>query len=262
MEKISYVCNEKELNYAFPARKWYHNKKKARQITLLLYPVEDYGTKGYVGDIFLTIREDAKKEIQVLLSDEDMAQLFLAACQSLPFSITKYQELIIFDGEKTNLIKSLLPYICQNLNKMTIVTEYPCDYQEIAEQIFDETGLIVDFCTYYEKDWKDTGDAKKEKPFYKRQKYLEERTFILFAGYHKKIPIHFFFKGSTFFNLNIDKKIEREITVKRADIQYFSIAKFLDTIVKLRYNTVVKEGNMNQIMIYDKNKKYGIKRKG
>ena len=262
MEKISYVCNEKELNYTFPKRKWYQKRNRLREVKILLSGDGEKWTNGYVGDILLTIKEEAKREITIDLYEEDKTLLYLAALEQLPLAITKYQELIIFDGGNTKVFIELLPFFCQNLNKLSIITDSPFDYEEVLEQIFDDTGLIADCSESFVGDTREMEESQEEKPYYKRQKYLAERTMILFADYKEKLPVHLFCKNSTFFHTTFDKKTEREITVKRPDIQYFSISNFLDTIVKLRYNTLVKEGNVNQNIIYDNNKKYGIKRKG
>lgn len=262
MEKINYVCNEKELNYTFPKRKWYQKRNRLREVKILLPSDGEMWTKGYVGDILLTIKEEAKKEITIDLYEEDKMLLYLAATERLPLAIRKYQELIIFDGGDTKIFIELLPFICQNLNKLSIITDSPFDYEEILEQIFDDTGLIADCSESFVGDTREMEESQEEKPYYKRQKYLAERTLIVFADYKEKLPVHLFCKNSTFFHITFDKKTEREITVKRPDIQYFSISNFLDTIVKLRYNTLVKEGNVNQNIIYDNNKKSGIKRKG
>ena len=262
MEKISYVCNEKELNYTFPKRKWFQKKNRLREVKILLPGEGEKWTKGNVGDILLTIKEEAKKEIFIDLYEEEKTLLYLAALERLPLAITKYQQLIIFDGGDTKVFIELLPFICQNMNKLSIITESPFEYEEILNQIFNDTGLIADCSESFVDDTREMEESQEEKPYYKRQKYLAERTIVLFADYKEKIPIHSFYKNSTFFHITFDKKTEREITVKRPDIQYFSISNFLDTIVKLRYNTLVKEGNVNQNIIYDNNKKSGIKRKG
>ena len=261
MVKINYICNEKQINHTLPKRKWYENKKKGRVQNIYLSSVEKW-TRGYVPDILLTVKDDTIKKIQHNLRMDEEIELLLATFSDFPVSIAKFQEMIIFDGNRTELFSQVLPEISSNLNKLSVITKSPYSYQTVFDGLYEDTGLVATCENSYISDKRIYGDLEEEKPFYKRQKYNEERTMIISAKSDKKLPIRSFHTGSHFFDISFDNIYEREITQKRPDLTYYSMAKFLDTIAKNRYNTLVKEGNVNQNIIKDNNKKFGIIRKG
>ena len=236
MEKIDYKCNASEIGLALPKRRWYENRRKERNIRIPLYTdqIKDAG----VGDILLTVSENGQKEVNIHMSVEEEGRFLLAAFHHLPVKMNKLEELIVFDNKRTDLVKEILPYCRQSLNRLTVITEYPEEYEEIFEEIYRDSGLIAECMQKYDSENSVCTPSKSNRNSTKKV----TPVFILHVGNSHKIPIRQLPGHAVFFDMDLTKKTEREIFVKRPDIPYYGTANFLDTIVKLRYNTLVKEG--------------------
>ena len=122
--------------------------------------------------------------------------------------------------ERRLLFCLLSPYLAR-INHFTLVTDRPEGYEEFTDYIYDEYGIPT------------AAVAKMEWPLGK-----DGRTVILDMGKGKKaafeaIPHRAFYMDFW----SEDEK--RELAEKRGDIIYISVAKFLDTLVKNGYNTIV-----------------------
>ncbi len=122
--------------------------------------------------------------------------------------------------ERRLLFCLLSPYLAR-INHFTLVTDRPEGYEEFTDYIYDEYGIPT------------AAVAKMEWPLGK-----DGRTVILDMGKGKKaafeaIPHRAFYMDFW----SEDEK--GELAEKRGDIIYISVAKFLDTLVKNGYNTIV-----------------------
>lgn len=123
--------------------------------------------------------------------------------------------------EERRLLFSLLsPYLAR-INHFTLVTDRPEGYEEFTDYIYDEYGIPT------------AAVAKMERPLGK-----DGRTVILDMGKKKRAALQAIPRRAFYVDLwSEDEK--REQVEERGDIIYISVAKFLDTLVKNGYNTIV-----------------------
>ncbi|MDD6202328.1 MAG: hypothetical protein PUB13_05225 [Lachnospiraceae bacterium] len=258
MEKLEYNCDAQKLNYVFAKRRWYE-KKVSRSISILL---QDMTTHAQVGDIRLNIRENGERQVVCRMDKDERAALYLAALNSFLGKRIRYQELLLFDGEETEVFTEILMRIAQNANVLTVISENPLQYQQTFEEIYEQTGLLSTALPVWKADNLSRNTQEENKPYYQRQKYMPSKMLVLWAEFTKKPPIRSFPKECCFVDFSFDARYEKEVAVKRKDITYYGLGKFLDTTVKSRYNTLVKDGKVNQYVILDNNKKFCKKRRG
>lgn len=262
MEKLFYCCGENELNLTFPKRKWYELIKWSRYITLTLNPINK---EDRVPAILLNVYEgkETKRQITSELENNEYQALVLHILKSSPILFNEkriYESLILFDGGNFNLFGDLLPLLCRNINKMTIVSKNPEYYEAYLEEILYETGLIVE-CVENLTSTAYLIESKSHTVHDYDKRHGNGRNLILHLG-EEKIPIRMLPLESIFLDIGFGSKYEREIQIKRPDITYYSMAKFLDTTMKFRYNTLVKEGNINKYLKLNYNKNSVQTRKG
>lgn len=122
--------------------------------------------------------------------------------------------------EKRLLYCLLSPYLTR-INHFTLATDRPEGYEEFTDYIYDEYGIPT------------AAVAKMERPLGK-----EGRTVILDMGKKKKAALQAIPRKAFYVDFwSEDEK--REQLEERGDIRYISVVKFLDTLVKNGYNTIV-----------------------
>lgn len=292
MEKIDYYCGQQDLPYEFPSRQWYENSKKSREVQILL-PGEAKGELPF--SVLVHIREEItdekepemvyrKKSLQDAVRDrksitevekpgrenrsrirssistrlypEELARLYQCALQGPDSHLYQYEKMICFDGGQTECFVKLLSMIAGRLNRLVAVTGSPFAYQKLFDCLMEENGLAA-YCVSRLPGYSIKTDSDTEGRMQRESESRKERgiTCILYGDFSGKLPIHALDYGCHFWDLSFDNRYEREILIKRPDITCFAMGKFLDTTVKLRYNTLVKEGNVNHYIIEDNNKK-------
>ncbi|MBR6770295.1 MAG: hypothetical protein IKM28_03510 [Lachnospiraceae bacterium] len=159
-----------------------------------------------------------------LMLDERLPSFGLL--QRLLRQITRWEHLIYIGVEEEwdedirllDLIQEYLPQI----NEVTLVTGRPQAYQELAEEIYEAYGIPTATVLRLEKS---LGKANS--------------TVILDGRKEYRIPYPVLPERAIYVDLWSEEK-KREILAKmRRDITYMSIVKFLDTLVKNGYNTIV-----------------------
>ncbi len=141
--------------------------------------------------------------------------------------VSRFQELVLFDGDETRNYANILLYTAGNLNRLTLITNQPFLYEQAFDQIYEDSGLVADAQDHFLTM---TGASERDKPFYQRQKYRMERCLYIAGNCEKKVPLRGFQKEGFFLDMTFNGKWEHEVCVKRPDMTYYSLAKFLSSI--------------------------------
>lgn len=226
MENIEYACTPEEIGYLFPKRKWFEKKNINRTVRILLREAE-YNQPGRIPTICLCIREHgdydaaAREKITESLWPEDWEQLVLAVINGMAIPVSRFQELVLFDGDETRNYANILPYTAGNLNRLTLITNQPFLYEQAFDQIYEDSGLVADAQDHF---FAMTGANECDKPFYQHQKYRMERCLYIAGNCEKKVPLRGFQKDGFFLDMTFNGKWEHEVCVKRPDMTYYSLA--------------------------------------
>lgn len=292
MEKIEYYCGQKDIPYIFPERKWYERNKRGREVKILL-KAEEHMDLPFSVLLHIEEKQQEKKATKkkekrkdnkinkkkderkgkkktdnsnkpravIRMYPRELACFYEAFLTGPGTNLYQYDKLICFDGGETECFITLLQNISARLNELIVVTSSPFAYQMLFDRLLEENGLTaccvnsiaqLPLLASHEQR-----QLSRKSPANNRygENVRQGRTGILYGNFGKK-PLPFSFETDChFFDLSFDDRYQREIRVKRPDITYFGVGKFLDTTVKLRYNTIVKDGSVNQYVIEDNNKK-------
>lgn len=238
MKKIEYECGNAEIKYVFPKKKWYENRKKQRSVTIVLDRTVQSETEK-MPDILLTIRENEENTIRIDLPEEKN-DFILGLLSLLPIPVNNFEELLLFDGDEPSLFLNILQDISSRLNRLTVITRMHEEYEPLFNWLLEENGLIAE---------------SEEKLYFslkEKKKFLT--SLVIYNGCNEKVAPAFLPRNAIFLDLSLNEELQRSIRVKRPDITYCSMPNYLDTVVKLRYNTLVKEGILTTKIITNYNK--------
>lgn len=132
-----------------------------------------------------------------------------------------------FEGEIEEQIELLLELITEYLpriNHFVLVTEKPERYGDLMEHLYQEYGtpaaIVRDFEKYSGK---------------------EKKTVILDSRREYRLPYRMIPEEAFYIDLWSEEEKRYLVETKRRDVRYLSIVKFLDTIAKNGYNTIVNQ---------------------
>jgi len=184
--------------------------------------------------------------------------------------LREFDRLLFFDRQqedenaeydKEELVE-ILSYLSMDMNQLTIITKASFLYEKMLENLYYTTGLAG---TCMEALPRSCTESEEGKPYYLRQKVINKKMLVIWTGGTGKVPLWGIPKESLLIDLTPEGKAQREIQKRRQDIESVSMGNFLDTIVKNRYNTLVKEGKLKQNTVWEhrtgKNKKLCNNRK-
>ncbi len=258
MEKIIIRCSADYLQYEFPKRKWYQLRQYNRIALMRL----TFGNEDILeSDIVLEVYENYAGDPMWIVEDSYRDSLYEAMLMQYRRYYKDAQHLIVADNGED--LSEFLYEIADNCNYLSVMTNNPEYYEDVAQHLEEEYGLVAMFFL-----------LKKELLRYIKQ-MPEERKVLLILGRadeeQGKIPKHGILdnrmtsiicclpKDSLFMDFSENGICKDLIHKKRLKINYVSIPIFLDNTVKNRYNAVVNEGITFQVK---KDKKQVWRRKG
>lgn len=125
--------------------------------------------------------------------------------------------------ERQRICQLLEPYFSR-INHVNLVTDEPEVYEELAEYMYEEFGIPTAYMGRLEK-----------------RMGREGKTVILDAREDYKIPWTAIPEGACYVDFwSVDEK-RIFLGRMRRDVRYMSVVKFLDTLVKNGYNTIVNQ---------------------
>lgn len=107
------------------------------------------------------------------------------------------------------------------LNYLTIISDSGEQYEDLEQQLYEETGLMLQSV----KDKKQLEVWGKNKKQHKGSKSLWLDLNVTKVNY-RAVP-----RNCIYFDANNQKEKARTLGIKRPDVSYMSVMKFLDTIV-------------------------------
>jgi len=258
MEKITIYHHADYLQFKFPNRKWYEISQSNR-IALMRLDFSD--TDFLECDIALALYEDYTGEPIYRVQEEFFEDLYKAMLLQYREEHREAEHLILLDNGKD--LSDVLYSLADNRNYLSILTGHPEWYEDVAEYLEGNYGLMPMFF----EDKRELLRCIKQMPEKKKTLLVlgnpdleKERATGLknvnpnLASLVCSLPGNSIFMD--FSNGGIGNDL---IFKKRLQISYVSIPIFLDNIVKNRYNAVVNEGITIQVK---KDKKQVWRRKG
>lgn len=126
-----------------------------------------------------------------------------------------------FREERQMMLYLLEPYLAR-INHFILVTDHWDGYEEFTEYIYEEYGIPASGVPEIERQYGKSG-----------------KTVILDARKSYKVPCQWLPQKTVYVDFwSVEKKREQIEGIRR-DIKYISAVKFLDTLVKNGYNTIV-----------------------
>ncbi len=126
-----------------------------------------------------------------------------------------------FREEREMLFRLLDPYLTR-VNHFTLVTDCPEGYEEFADYIYEEYGIPT--------------AAAKEMC---QQSGKRGKTVVLDARKEGGAPCQALPQRAVYVDFWSSGKKRKALEAERGDVRYLSVVKFLDTLVKNGYNTIV-----------------------
>ncbi len=123
--------------------------------------------------------------------------------------------------EKQRMRELLTPYFSR-INHVNLVTDEPQAYEDFAEYMYEEYGIPTACARRLEKRWGREG-----------------KTVILDGRRDYKIPWMAIPEGACYVDFWSMEEKCLFLGKMRRDVRYMSVVKFLDTLVKNGYNTIV-----------------------
>lgn len=123
--------------------------------------------------------------------------------------------------EKQRMKELLEPYFSR-MNHVNLVTDEPQAYEDFIEYIYEEYGIPTACAHRLEKRWGREG-----------------KTVILDGRRDYKIPWTEIPEGACYVDFWSVEEKRTYLGKMRRDVRYMSVVKFLDTLVKNGYNTIV-----------------------
>lgn len=123
--------------------------------------------------------------------------------------------------EKQRIRELLSPYFTR-INHVNLVTDEPQAYEELAEYIYMEYGIPTAYADRLDKNWGRDG-----------------KTVILDGRKDYKIPWMALPEGACYVDFWSSEAKCLFLSKMRKDVRYMSVVKFLDTLMKNGYNTIV-----------------------
>lgn len=130
-------------------------------------------------------------------------------------------------GEEQQKLLELLECYLPRINHFILVTDGPEEYADFTEYIYEEYGIPT-ACT-----------ARMERRFGR-----DGKTVILDGRKEYKIPYSVIPEGAAYVDFWSEEEKGKILERMRRDVRYMSAAKFLDTLVKNGYNTIVNQTYM------------------
>lgn len=124
--------------------------------------------------------------------------------------------------EEQNMLCRLLHKYLPRINHFTVVTDRIAGYADFTEHIYDEYGIPAAYMQQLEKRCGRDG-----------------RTVILDGRRNYAIPYSVIPTGAVYVDFWSVEQKRKTLEKMRRDISYMSVVKFLDTIAKNGYNTIV-----------------------
>ncbi len=126
-----------------------------------------------------------------------------------------------FREERQMLYRLFQPYLAR-VNHFTVVTDRPEGYEEFTEYLYEEYGIPA------------SNVRKMDNQFGKAG-----RTVIIDGRKGYEPPWQIIPQRASYVDLWSMNEKRRQAEKKRGDVKYISVVKFLDTLVKNGYNTIV-----------------------
>lgn len=126
--------------------------------------------------------------------------------------------------DETKMLAQLLQSYLARINHFTMITDTIEGYEEFAENIYEEYGIPTACMERMEKRCGKEG-----------------RTVILDGRRDYRIPYPVIPSGAVYVDFWSVEEKRLTLEKMRRDVRYVSVVKFLDTIVKNGYNTVVNQ---------------------
>ncbi len=172
----------------------------------------------------------------------------------------------LHDDRKPDQVSHYVYQLKENLNKLVIVSKDPDQYEELLEEIYMETGLIGTVVEELREVQRPNPPENLERiqsetvcnELNKAQNVENTHQSSRRCGRNQGICVILDLCGKLkwkyrtlpsngiYIDVYSQKEMERAVAIKRPDITYVSVAKFLDSERKTRYNTLVNEGNVNR----------------
>ena len=258
MEKIIIRCGADYLQYEFPKRKWY-DRRQVNRIALmrLTFTEEDL----LESDIVLEVYEDYVGEPFYYVEEEFRDNLYEVMILQYQKKYEDAEHLILMDNGED--LSGWLYRLADNRNFLSVRTDHSAWYEEVAECMEENYGLVPMFFT-----------SKKELLCYIKQLPEKKKTILIAGnpdiekegedgakkmGKNAASVVCSLPKDSFLMDFSKTGIYHDMIFKKRLQITYASIPIFLDNIVKNRYNAVVNEGITIQVK---KDNKHVWRRKG
>lgn len=126
------------------------------------------------------------------------------------------------DQEEPYMLRRLLERYLPRINHFTLITDRIMDYEDFTQDIYDEYGIPTAYMERLEKRCSRAG-----------------RTVILDGRRSHTIPCSIVPSEAVYVDLWSVEQKKKTLEKMRRDVSYMSVVKFLDTIVKNGYNTIV-----------------------
>ncbi|MGL5260262.1 MAG: hypothetical protein ACRC7V_09150 [Lachnospiraceae bacterium] len=186
--------------------------------------------KKYEGHYF---SKDVEKlyEVQSRALDFEDVSLILESFQKKRNAIHIENLCLFYENSCNCYIEELILRLSDTLNEMLLITNEEESYFDIAEEVYQRTGLLIEFTdTIKGKLWEQS----------------KGKTLILSMTSKNPIPFRAFPNKSIFFDVLSSQERERILRIRRGDMVYVSARRYLDSTSKNMYNTIVNEGIVNQ----------------
>lgn len=273
MDRIVYEVGAEELGYVWTGRgraaEWVEiDLGEVEEIPVTLRIVDMFTKKGEVcgqkGDVVKKKGIDDRNQDLWNHPTREMVEIVLQKIlDRMRMKRERVHTLYLIDEmngwqREIDLIV-LLNLLLKDLNQFIIVTARPEVYEQLLDEVFWETGLIGN-CVEHLKEVSGRNFIQSNRGnqnFYDNAEVSEinegkngnggikGKTLILDFSKKESVYVHAFPKNSIYLDIYSKKAMAYFLQVKRADIIYESFAKFLDSRVKNRYNTLVNEGIVN-----------------
>lgn len=178
-----------------------------------------------------------KKMKQLLaMTTEEFPMAVMEACLAeflkKECAFRRTTKMLIADKSHVDFKNLLVPY-CSNLNYLEFLVDDSGDYEYLAEEMYEESGLTVTFTlSEKEKAWEETMDLEETNHQAWTKELSEKYHIVIDLRKDLKIPVESLATGCVYFDSFSDKEREKCLRRDGKGITYLSPRIYLDRALK------------------------------